>query len=381
MTGVRFRAAAGGRVERLRFARGYGLVAPVSKVVRVALLWGGSAMLACLFVARAQALEVRWSAPAECTGVEAQADRIAQLLAREGAAGVALSVVGKVTPQGKRYRLWLRIETADHAAQRTMLLADCTAVDQTTAALIAMALDPSLASQARAEDERPPDVLAVPEQVAGALPIGPAQPPPTQTRDELPARIENVERLDPAPSLASRGPWWLRASVFVGAFDASLPGVQVDAGLRLGLGHGAWYGELRAEGMLPRSAPVDYVGTGRVRVRSQALGLSGCGAWGERLRVGPCLRLSVLRSAGRVSQITAPGDEVSVAWLASGLSGLAGLRLYRWLELTVEAGASLPLTARPRFTVEQRGTAEEARMLALHAVLGLGVVWEQGSER
>jgi len=444
----------------------------VSKAVRCGLWWQWIAALASglatlLAVSPVRALELSWSAPAECSSGADQRARVERLLTREGLAGSALKVDGTVTRDNERYRLSLRIVTSAHEAVRTVQLADCAAVDQATLALIAMALDPALRAAGGAASPRAADkhsrraaVDAAPTGKARRRSAGkrteppaqasladagtarfdepapapatheqaPAEPsaahdertaeptvesrpdagvpaePPASERDrarpapEPPARagttalgsaagaeVGGAEQIGAArPTTArwlSRARRWGRAGVLVGVWSAGLPAPQLDTGLRVGLARGALYGELRADWMVARSEQVDWGGEEKVRIRSFALGVAGCaaaGAWGERVRVGPCARLSLLRSDGSVTQITVPGED-RVFWLAATLSALLGVRLWSLLELSLEAGAGLPLTARPRFSVQGPGggTAKTAELVSLHAVLGLGVRWEQ----
>jgi hypothetical protein len=427
----------------LRSWLGYGFVPGVSKSVRCGLWWQWIAALALglatsLHPSAVRALELRWSAPPECSSSAAQKARIEQLLARAGLLDMALVVHGTVTRDHRRYRLSLRIATPSHEAVRAVPLADCAAVDQATVALIAMAVDPAAGGTAtsttrqarrpaagkRAEPragesaaahaareppsaEPPPAVREepapspdVPAPVAASAAAVSAPDPPRQAQEaaraEAPATARPRAEPPPGPTPQARvaagasakppsarrlagGRRWGRAGVLVGVWSGGLPAPQLDSGLRVGLARGALYGELRADWMLARSDEVSWDSESKVRIRSLALGVAGCaaaGAWGDRVRVGPCARLSLLRSTGSVTQITSPNEQ-SVFWLASTLSALLGVRLWGLLELALEAGAGLPLTARPQFSVAGRGDARVARVVSLHAVLGLGVRWEQ----
>jgi len=457
----------------LRSRLGYGFVPRVSKSVRCGLWWQWIAALALglatsLHPSAARALELRWSAPPECSSSAAQKARIEQLLAHAGLLDMALVVHGTVTRDHKRYRLSLRIATPSHEAVRAVALADCAAVDQATVALITMAVDPARGARSTAAAE--PSKKGVPdtnggraagrataasttsqarrpaagkraepragESVAAHAALEPpaAEPPPVRAEPEpsadVPAPVEasavavsapdpprpaqeeaaraaatvaevaatTRPRAEPPPGptpqplvaaeagaepTSSRrlagGRRWGRAGVLVGVWSGRLPAPQLDSGVRVGLARGALYGELRADWMLARSDEVSWDSQSEVRIRSLALGVAGCaaaGAWGDRVRVGPCVRLSLLRSTGSVTQITSPHKE-GAFWLASTLSALLGVRLWGLLELSLEAGAGLPLTARPQFSVAGRGDAKVAKVVSLHAVLGLGVRWEQ----
>lgn len=245
-------------------------------------------------------------------------------------------------------------------------------------------------SEGREPDAAAPSVPAVaPSSKAEAATVrGPTEPPaarsqstpradpPAAREAEVRPTIPKVTSSFAAPGSARR---WGRVAAQVGLWSGGLPLPQVDTGARAGLGRGALYGELRADWMLPRTERLDWDAMGTVRMRSFAIGLAGCGAfgaWADRVRVGPCARLSVLRTAGAVKQITEPRD-VQVVWLVSALSALLGVRVFGPLEVSVEAGAGLPLTERPRFLVSGRGTAQEARLFSLHATLGIGLRWEQ----
>jgi len=433
----------------------------LARVLCAALVW------VAMPTGSASALDLRWAAPAECSPRDVQRTRIEQLLAREGLAAIALTVSGRVSraPQ-QRYRLWLQIVTATHRAERTVQLADCESVDQTTEALVAMAITPAASTTSGRSQRaaRPVSAPASPKSPrvrtnasramapgtrAGAArasntpaPSGPAaasrapsgaSSDPTSSsvssapvadladaqRDETPRTDEEgsrdreagvereraaiVERERAAAERAATDQrekeagdrsesrvthmdaadleparWWARASLLVGAANLGLPNSQLDTGLRLGVARGAGYGELRADGLWPRTEQVDGGGDGRVRIRSSSLGMAGCAAWGGgRVRAGPCARVSLIRSVGEVSRITARRGDQALLWCTATLSALLGVRVYEMLELSMEAGVGLPLSARPRFTVEGRGTAQTARLWSMQAVLGLGLRWEQ----
>jgi hypothetical protein len=411
-----------------------------------------------LVPASARALELSWSAPAECSDAVAQRTHIEQLLARQGLSAVALVVTGTVTREQAHYRLALRITTSSHEAVRAVQLADCAAVDQATIALIGMAVDPGLSgvvpgmgpSARDRESNRP----VAPHKSGGAAATGASRPmtkrvappapgpvrapapelerppadavPPAaeQEEPEAPAAVvplaeraardrelrqpvkERAERAETtrveqarqraarelssggqagdvaassrSPEVARR---WGRVATLIGVWNGGLPRSQVDTGARVGLARGLLYGELSADWMLPRRDRLDRDAEAQVRFHSFSVGVAGCaafGLWADRVRLGPCARLSVLRTFGSITQITAPRDD-RLVWLASTASALFAVRLFSLLELSLEAGAGLPLSRRPRFYVAGRGSVETARLLALQATLGLGVRWQQKS--
>ncbi len=330
-----------------------------------------------------------------------------------------------------RFVLELALEGGDYAAKRTLAAGSCQSLADAAAWLTALALDPSLSEPAEAAPPPSSEPAGVPPRAAepsarAAEPAALAQEPPqlaadapheaaaanqsaavsTQTRtpaappskraapEVAQARAESVARSDrpttssrararaPAESssaaklaaassrarLLDAARWW-RAGLFTGAWDASLPAPQAELGARAGYGMGWLLLELRGGYVFGRSEALG--GAARARFASQELGPALCAQWGRRVRGGACAVVALLRTTGSVRGTTAPRRE-ALLWAASGAALQLGWKTSRWLELLAEVGINLPVTPRPRFTIEGFGEVDRASPINVYARVGFG---------
>jgi hypothetical protein len=177
---------------------------------------------------------------------------------------------------------------------------------------------------------------------------------------------------------ARRAPWrvdwatlprWWRAGVFGGIWSAALPGPQASVGARLGVGISVLYAELRAAAELARGRRLSDAT--EARFATQDVGLALCAQWGGAVRAGPCATATVLRSTGGSRSVPDANDR-ALPWSAAGISVQLGWRALAGLELMFETGVQLPLSARPRFTVEGIDEVALAAPVSVYARLGLG---------
>ncbi|MEY4509851.1 MAG: hypothetical protein RLZZ450_1973, partial [Pseudomonadota bacterium] len=164
-------------------------------------------------------------------------------------------------------------------------------------------------------------------------------------------------------------PRWWRAGVFGGLWSAGLPAPQLSVGARLGFGISALYAELRAAAELARGRRLSDAT--EARFATQDLGLALCAQWGHRVLGGPCVTAAVLRTTGGSRAVPDAREQV-LPWSAAGVAVALGWRVLGGLEIMVETGVQLPLSARPRFTVEGVGEVAVAAPANVYARLGLG---------
>lgn len=367
---------------------------------------GVLALLAALLVAdraHAQALALEWSAPSTCPKRADVERRVTALLS--GPVRAALHVVGRVKKSGALFVLQLSLEGDAYRAQRTLEAARCQSLADASAWLIAVALDPDLAgrdgpeaaskeggavarsprddSSDRASATVDPHAAETPAAAATTSAVTARAPAlererPTRALDASASRSkpEEAPRSSSAPGrrlsfrtrVRDRPRWW-RVGVFTGVWQASLPSAQASVGARAGYGLGVLLLEARGAAHLARARAIRE--DARVRHASQELSSALCAQWGGRLRGGPCAALALLRSTGSVRGTTNPRRD-ELLWGSGGVTVQLGYNATRWLELLAEVGVMLPLTPRPRFTVEGLGEVAQAAPLSVYARVGFG---------
>lgn len=319
-------------------------------VLACVLLWGRvSSVLA-------QPLAIPWSAPAQCPSQEDFVRSVGALTDADRAASAQVVARGTVVARGARFVLRLSVQVGKRNGVRTLEADTCDSLAQVAAWLIAVAVDPERAPLAPVAATATSDGSEAPAVRA---------PPPAPT--PLPgAGVEAKSEPNPSASrVRSRTPaeLWYRVGLFTGVWAAGLPSPQASLGLRLGLGMGRGYLELRGAHMFSRSADA---ASGELQASSQELGITGCLDFGARLRGGPCAVLSGLRTHASTRGISAPAED-TIWWASAGLAAhLSWLVRAPW-ELHAEAGAALPISPRPRFLVEG-----EAPVLVAHPVSAYG---------
>ncbi|MEM6995105.1 MAG: hypothetical protein AAF721_31620, partial [Myxococcota bacterium] len=106
----------------------------------------------------ADAVDLRWTVPAECpTETEVRAG-IAGLLgkATDVAAASEVHVIAGITAEGTAYRLDLRVETPSGQTTKTMSGGQCQVLVDATALISAIAIDPSAVLDATEPPVTPP---------------------------------------------------------------------------------------------------------------------------------------------------------------------------------------------------------------------------------
>lgn len=322
----------------------------------------------------AQTMTVSWSAPSSCPSQSELLRRIASVI--EPARWPSdLRASASVTENGLRFRLELAIDVAGRRAQRSVTARTCEAVAETAAWLIAVSMDPAAALGSRETStqtgrsgsapsgESGPELLGPSPEIASATAGDPASTSDAQTTE----RIEIQGRSDSSAPRPRERHLWLRTGVLSGLWAASLPGPQVSLGARAGLGIGLFYVELRAMHVFARAR---RTALGELDVDGQEMAVASCVQWGRRLRAGPCLNVSALRSHARMKS---SGDDQAIFWAVAGASANLGWLVYAPFELYAEAGLGLPMSARPRFRVRAVGELERAGFLDGYAHLGVNI--------
>lgn len=327
----------------------------------IALLCGLSV---CVSLASAQVdAQIDWRAPQACPTADDVRARVSSLLSRHTSA-TQLRASGAIAPAASHgYVLTLVVHVNEHRASRTLRASDCASLSDAGAWLIALAVDPALMSRTGEPDKSPAEPATPNAEEAESAPVSTTIDDTSDTK-VTPAR-------DAAQ--ASRTPIALsaRAGAFIGVYSIGLPAPALTLGMRMGLGFlDHFYAELALGYALSRSDALEQGAA--IELASLLTRVRGCMTWGDRLRILPCAALTGFRSAGRVKGITAPSEDHAL-WLTGGAAlGLAYM-VHKPFELLLDAGADLPLSARPRFEVDGLGTVATGSFVSVHTTFGLGV--------
>lgn len=316
----------------------------------------------CIAVAATPSL--RWDAPAGC-GERSQLEaQLAQVIAEQSRAPSEVDIDGRVERTARGFHLHLVVHIADKRSVRDLTASDCDSLLQTTSWLLRLALvaeqqdaDAPSTGQAKLENETQHGGTRLP------------RPPGASTIDD-----SNLGR-----AVVRKSPdavrW--RIGVLTGGIAAGLSGVEWSGGARAGLRWSNLLLELAAIAHLGTAHALEVPGAdAHVTFQSQELNVTGCWVFGAAMRAGPCAFMAVLRTSGSSSGISA-GQDNAMLWAASGLSVSVGYSASDWVELRWDAGAFIPLSARPSFQVEVFGspqTVGEASVVGGFARLGVDLV-------
>lgn len=327
----------------------------------IALLCG---LFVCVVPASAQVdAEIDWRAPRACPLADVVRARVSSLLSRHTSA-TRLRASGAIAPAASHgYVLTLVVHVNEHRASRTLRASDCAALSDAGAWLIALAVDPTLIRRIGEPDKSPTEPAPANTTDTKSAPVATTV---DETSDTKPTPAQDAAQTSRAPIVLSA-----RAGAFIGVYSTGLPAPALTLGMRMGLGFlEHFYAELALGYALSRSDALD--GGASIELASLLTRVRGCMTWGDRLRILPCAGLTGFRSEGRVRGITAPSEDHAL-WLTGGAAlGLAYM-VHKPLELLLDAGIDLPLSARPRFEVGGLGTVATGRFVSVHTTLGAGV--------
>ncbi len=368
------------------------------------MLWVGIALCARA-TAAAQPGLLQWQAPPSCERRAAVELKIRQFLGEEPPAPLQAEV--RIDRVRGHYRLRLVLEMGTHRAERTLHGANCDELSDTVAWLIALAINPQLsppsnaaqASHSAAQDVRAEAEAATreggrtqandparsePKQTAagdsGKTPA--ARSPDAATPNAQDSRTQAANEGESAQasrgrlSIVSKGSESqyarvLRAGANAGVFTGGPSGAQGALGAFIGLSLGWSHTQARFSGLLPRQ--VDIAPGASANIWSLTLDLTQCALWGQKIRAGPCFTLAGLRTAAEVRGISQPTHQAAL-W-ANAAAGLQFFwRVAPHLELSLSVGAGIPISPRPRFTVQGVGPVIAAKAWSSDTRLGLSFV-------
>lgn len=293
------------------------------------------------------AIELEWTAPAECPSADEVRANVAQLL---GGASASEPVRAQVTvsrePAGFAAELVLVI--GEQRSERRLVAAQCSALADAAAVVIAVTVDPVHAVGAEMREEAAP------------LPEPPSEPS-LATADASPASavaepepiavpVVGVAPMPPPRRVVRRPGVYLR--VFGGVDYGDAPKATGALGGAIGLfGHG-WRAELDASGAFPRTTELTRAPGVRARLGRWSLAARGCGVPGRgRIEVPLCgaIEAGAISGEGRGETVD-PQRRVLRPWIAAVLGPALAVRVVPRLAVLIGADVVVPLW-RARFVI------------------------------
>lgn len=303
-----------------------------------------------------EALELTWTAPAECADADAVRASVRQMVRSAEGPKLAARVVVRKETSGYHADVSLDRGAGASGNVRSLEGSTCAEVTDAVALVLALTLDPTAVAPARTVMPPAPTVRAAPAPTATAPATADSAQP------EAPRRVQDA----PIP---------VHLATSVGAFLDSSMLPSLAAGARLGVQGSYGWARLEARGALAfeNEASIANRAAG-ARYRFFALGLLpgaqvlSRGPFSIDLLAG-AQWVRVLGSSFGVSQVADGGTSLAVLDAAA----VARLELFSWLLLRAEIEGWVPLS-RPSFLVEGLGALHRVPALSLQGGLSLAVV-------
>ncbi|HEX6239492.1 MAG TPA: hypothetical protein VFZ61_01310 [Polyangiales bacterium] len=293
----------------------------------------------------------------------------------------AVSARVDVVRSAGRYRLHLHISTPATTADRQLHAARCDELVEAAAWLIALTVDPTLRTSSveatEASDVAPR--MTGDADSAGGPSRAPASAPAADTASNAPAprapevsakrapsdtrSVTPVRRASPRVALGVH--LGARGGVFAGAGAGVQAALSTFVGLRA-----AWsFTQLHAAAFLPRA--IELPAPASAESWSWTLGLAQCAHWGDRLRGGPCAMLTGLRTSTETRGVNGAAPRQQVLWATGGPGFTLLWRAWRGLELSAAGHMGIPISPRPRFSLEPLGPVISAEPWTVDLQLGI----------
>lgn len=315
---------------------------------------------------------------------------VARLLGGSASGTKAVDVrVSMEAKSATKLRITVRTRIDGREGERSMDVGSCNEAVQTSALVIALAVDPSrVAARTQVASSDGGTVVPVPvsdaalsSDAATASPFDAARTDDVGLLDAAaaaavgsPAPMEAGPEGEPSPipeardgerSDRDREGWLLGVTGIVDV--GTLPKAGFGLSLNGGYTSGAFRAELALRGVLPRDANVSNGRTGRF----SALGIDGrgCAMWRAGvIALGPCALLGGDRIAAVARNVATPVDDSAVFFSAGG-GLLFTAALTPWLRLRASADGLLPF-ARPAFVVALPTSNQEVHQVSAGAFRG-----------
>ncbi|WP_437506131.1 hypothetical protein [Sorangium sp. So ce1099] len=321
---------------------------------------------------------LRWTAPAGCPAGAAVEAEITRLLGDQSpASNGTLRAAGTITPVGTGFVLSIEISRDGWESARTVRGATCRALADAGALMVAMAIDPEVATRSgtAATGDR---------SSAGSSPANPAPEPPAaaaRTAEPTPPRVPSTSlpptrgRERPTEGAAERAPLFrigLGGISDLGTMQHLSSAIEPWAGVvvgpaRLEAGASFWAGNTAESAARPRSGGTIGLVAGSLAACALLPPLAR--AVGPHFEVGvPCAGFELGRMHAEGYGVSDP-DEGSALWAALRGGAAAAWVVEPWVRLRLRLEAVVPLK-RPRFVLEGVGDVHEPSVAA-RAALGL----------
>jgi hypothetical protein len=332
------------------------------------------ALAAVLAVLDAPGLQIDWQAPATCPQIEELRARVGSLVG-EAADRTDLGVTGRVSRDGEKWTLVLRLVRQGGQDTRTLTDGECQGLAEAAAVVIAVAIDPRAALSGAGNEPVPEDSIV------------PAASEPVPEASVVPEVVVPAPRIEPAPEVVvepvatvpRRVDDRVALSVKIGGgvgFARLLPGVHGAVDLGLGLGRRWWRVEASGLFVPPVRTDSGVAGIGGV-FRVGAGELRGCGvptALGGLLGFPLCvgLQLGAMHGEGAGDGL-AETQAARSLWAAVRVGPALrwrprGGRVALWLGVDMLAGLT-----RPKFVTAGGVVVHEAERVGGLASVGIEV--------
>ncbi|WP_437755593.1 hypothetical protein [Sorangium sp. So ce1389] len=322
---------------------------------------------------------LRWTAPADCPAGAAVEAEITRLLGDQGpASNGTLRAAGTITPVGTGFVLHIEMSRDGWESARTVRGATCHALADAGALMVAMAIDPEVATRSD------PVAMGGDRSSAGARLDNPAPEPPAaaaRTAEPPPPRVPSWSvpptrgRERPTEGAAERAPLFriglggmsdLGTMQHLGSAIEPWAGVVVGP-VRLEAGASFWAGNTAESAARPQSGGTIDLIAGSLTACALLPPLAR--AVRPHFEVGvPCAGLELGRMHAEGYGVSDP-DEGSALWVALRSGAAAAWLVAPWVRLRLRLEAVVPLK-RPRFVLEGVGEVHEPSVAA-RAALGL----------
>lgn len=320
----------------------------------------------------APALDLVWTAPPACPDQRSVEEDVARHLSGSSREDAQTHAQVDVTQTEAGFAVRLAVQTDDAQIEREFVAGVCADAAETTALLIAMSIDPLLASsnelpEATTEPAGPEPEPAQPVPAQPVVPSPPSEPSPAHDVQLAQPPSEPPPAMDDGGMRVE-----FRGHLLAGVGAGPLPTATgaIEAGF--GVGANAWQAEATIEGWTP-STGGDSSAAVRVRASLLAFGARGCGipAVGRRFSFPLCAGLLIGPMFARGLNVRVP-DEARTAWAAARLSGGAVVWARPWLGIGVHLSGHATLY-RPRFATSPSGSVHEAAGVGVRGLLGVSL--------
>lgn len=295
-----------------------------------------------------------WRAPAECPSQDQIIAKVEKLLgSRKARPAAPIEVTASVSRETNGFRVRIEAQRAE-AQARELKGASCAAIANATALILAMMIDPSVASDvAKKTPPNPPDPPA-PDAPKPPLAAAPAEPEVTHIPAAPPRASTPPQAASIPPAQAAREPSRAEPIVssgllaWAGLDVGSLPGPAAGFGVNVLARYGAQQFEIGAGVFPERSAtiPERPSAGGKIGLTTVTAGTCRTLLPGF-IELSPCVALELGLMHARGFGVTST-ERVSVFWAAARGGGTLAFRPITRLGLLLRIEGVVPLTA-PRF--------------------------------